>query len=1173
VASGFQESVAIDGLTNPTSLRFAADGRVFIAEKSGLILVYSSLTATTPAVFADLRTEVDDYWDRGLLSIELHPNFPTTPYVYAYFAYDAPIGGTAPKWHDACPTPPGPTTDGCVISGRLVRLTADATGNHMVPGSEKVLIKDNWCQQFPSHSNDDLRFGPDGALYLTAGDGGSFTHVDYGQDGGTYAGDKRNPCGDPPAGVGGFETSPTAEGGALRAQSFRRPSTQTAVLNGAILRIDPNTGDGFHDNPNHASPDIKRRRIDAYGLRNPFRFTFRPGTNEVWIGDVGYGTWEEIDRITSPTAASRNFGWPCYEGNNPQGSYQNAGLNLCTSLSSSAVTKPYYTYQHGAHVVSSENCTFGSSSISGLAFYQGSGYPAAYHGALFFSDYSRNCIWAMPKGSNGLPDSSKIKVVIGHAGHPVDLELGPKGDVFYADLNDGEIRRIQGNGPNAVATATPDHGLAPLQVQFDGTQSTDPNPSVSLSYAWDLDGDGNFNDATGPTTSFTYQTEGRVAVRLQVTDSLGLSSVSSPVIVQVGPPPQPVIDSPTSSLTWKVGDQIDFSGSAKDGRDNPLPASALSWTILLHHCVGGTTDCHIHIVQTIDGVASGTFAAPDHEYPSYLELQLTATDPVNGLQGTASVRLDPQTVRLTFQSTPVGVSLSVDGFTGTAPFTYDVIVGSTNTISGPAQQVFGDGTYVFTSWSDGGAQSHSITVGDTPATYTALYSGTGSDTWYFAEGYTGKGFDEWLTLANAGGTTANVTVRYLIQGSSTPLVKSYTVHPKTRTTVKVNDEIGSTKSVSMAIQSSQPIIAERPMYILYGLGSATVPGGTSLLGATSLQQDYYFGYVDTTANHDTWFTILNQNSTTLNVTFDYYAKDTGAKTEIQHSVAPNSRGSFKVNDEVGLPAGTYSAHIHFEDGLSAFVERPMYFKDSMTGRPGITDVLGVAVPQTSWYFAEGQTDSTHRELFILANPSETDTATAHAVFYGADGSDPSSSDIVIQPGHQVILDASTVAGLGTATHGAAFTADQGILVDRYLSQRFVGPLGTSTSNSTVDGATDGTGTSALGQAYYFAEGYTGGKSAEYLELANPDATHDATVTVSFLPSNGSATVVRTYTVPAHSRFTLTTSTVMKGTSFSMAVIAERPIVAERTMEFIYGMKTGTTTTNVPGANVAVGYQP
>ena len=166
--TGFTDATVFSGLTNPTNVRFASDGRVFVAEKSGLLVVFDSLADQTPTVVADLSTQVDDYWDRGLLGLALDPNFPTNPYVYLLYTADAPPGGTAPTWNDGCPSPPGPTTDGCVVSGRIVRI--QLSGDTMT-GSPQVLISDQWCQQFPSHSIGDLNFGPDGDLYASGGDG------------------------------------------------------------------------------------------------------------------------------------------------------------------------------------------------------------------------------------------------------------------------------------------------------------------------------------------------------------------------------------------------------------------------------------------------------------------------------------------------------------------------------------------------------------------------------------------------------------------------------------------------------------------------------------------------------------------------------------------------------------------------------------------------------------------------------------------------------------------------------------------------------------------------------------------------------------------------------------------------------------------------------------------
>lgn len=408
--SGFQETTVLSGLTSPTAVKFAPDGRVFAAEKSGLIKVFDNLSDPTPTTFADLRTNVHNFWDRGLLGLALHPDFPTKPYVYALYTHDAKIGDTAPRWgtvaatSDGCPNPPGATADGCVVSGRLSRLQA---AGDVMTGPEEVLIED-WCQQYPSHSVGDLSFGPDGALYVSGGDGASFNFVDYGQDG-----DPLNPCGDPPLGVGGALTPPTAEGGALRSQDLRTGGDPVG-LNGAILRVDPDTGAGLPSNPLASSSDPNARRIIAYGLRNPFRFTLRPGTSEVWLGDVGWNDFEELDRVVNPTdSVVENFGWPCYEGVGRQPGYDSANLDICESVfgEANAVNAPYHSYHHGSKVVEGETCPTGSSSIAGTAFGFDSGgsYPPEYDGALFFADYARDCIWAMQRSGSELPSPSNLK--------------------------------------------------------------------------------------------------------------------------------------------------------------------------------------------------------------------------------------------------------------------------------------------------------------------------------------------------------------------------------------------------------------------------------------------------------------------------------------------------------------------------------------------------------------------------------------------------------------------------------------------------------------------------------------------------------------------------------------------------------------------------------------------
>ncbi len=722
--AGFQEVTIFSGLTNPTNVRFSPDGRVFVAEKSGIIKVFDNLTDTTPTIFADLRTNTHNFWDRGMLGMALDPNFPTNPYVYVLYTHDAAINGTAPVWgvpgmtSDSCPTPPGPTGDGCLVSGRLSRLQAN--GNVMI-GPEQVLVED-WCQQYPSHSVGSLVFGADGALYASAGDGASFNFVDYGQDGNPV-----NPCGDPPGGVGSALTPPTAEGGALRSQSLRRPSGPVS-LDGTVIRIDPATGLGLANNPLADSFDSNAQRIIAYGLRNPFRINTRPNTNEIWIGDVGWNGWEEINRIINPIDSTvENFGWPCYEGNARQSGYDSANLNNCESLYAAgpnAIIAPYHAYRHSDKVVSTDNCPTGGSSSSGVTFEfsENSSYPAEYKDALFFSDYTRNCIWVMFKGSNGQPNPSNIKSFVEGAAGPVDLQMGPGGQLYYADFNTGTIRRIEyfnaNQPPIAVASANPTSGNAPLLVNFNGTASSDPDAGNTISFAWDLDGDGDYDDSTSPQPSFTYQ-QGTYTARLKVTDNNGASDLSDPITITSGnTPPTATINAPTVGTTWKVGQRINFTGSGTDAQDGSLPASAFSWTLIMNHC---PSNCHAHTIESFNSVNSGFFDAPDHEYPSHLELKLTVTDS-GGLSSSTSVRLDPRTVALTFQTNPGALEVSVNAVKKVTPFTVTVIMGSKNSVTAVSPQIKGKITYIFSSWGDSNdPQTRFIFAPESPTKYTAKF--------------------------------------------------------------------------------------------------------------------------------------------------------------------------------------------------------------------------------------------------------------------------------------------------------------------------------------------------------------------------------------------------------------------------------------------------------------------
>ncbi|MEV0899978.1 PQQ-dependent sugar dehydrogenase [Actinoplanes sp. NPDC049802] len=702
--AGFQEQIVFSGLSSPVDLEFAQDGRILVAEKGGRIKVFDDLADTTPTVFADLSANVHDQWDRGLLGMALAPGFPADPYVYVLYTYDAPPGRDAPVWNDVCAN----ANDGrCVVTGRLSRLRA---GGNTMTGTEQVLLHD-WCQQFPSHSIGDIAFGADGMLYVAAGDGASFNAVDYGQ---FPSGAPTNPCADP-----------VNEGGAMRSQDIRTPADETQ-LDGTLLRLDPATGAAAPGNPNIGSADPDTRRIVANGLRNPYRITMRPGTNETWISDTGWTTWEEVNRVVDPTAGVTNFGWPCWEGNARQPGYDNANLPVCEALYTAPAgthTAPFVAWNHAGKLVANEACPTGSSSSTGVAFYPTAGgpYPAAYHGAVFFADYSRRCIWAsLPSTPGALPDPANLQTFVSDAARPVDLEVGPGGELYYADLG-GTIRRVRyfpGNQPpTAVIDATPTQGPAPLTVTFNGTGSTDPDPADEgrLRYAWDFTGDG-VTDSTSATATFTYTTAGTYTARLTVTDTLNVTHTSTIAVTPGNEAPTAIIDTPTVGTTWKVGDTIGFTGHATDPQQGTLAASRLNWNLVMHHC-SAPDNCHEHAIRSWTGVASGSFEAPDHEYPSYLELDLVATDQ-EGLTHAVTRRLDPKTVDLTFNTAPAGLQLTVGPASGTTPFTRTVIQGSANSVSAPSPQ----GSSTFASWSDGGSQSHVITAPTAAATYTATYT-------------------------------------------------------------------------------------------------------------------------------------------------------------------------------------------------------------------------------------------------------------------------------------------------------------------------------------------------------------------------------------------------------------------------------------------------------------------
>jgi glucose/arabinose dehydrogenase len=806
----FREVPVFTGLTKPTSVRFATDGRAFVSEKAGIIKEYDSITDSSPTVVADLSADVMNYWDRGLLTIELDPGFLSgRPFLYAFYQWGAEPGDTSQNWIDACPAPPngpGPTTDGCVASTKIDQIQVNPSTNVMV--SRHTIIWDA-CQQFPSHSGGGMGFGPDGQLYVTLGDGASFNGVDFGQRGGTvpdYANPFTlvNPCGDPvkvtsPDGTQPTVDTKTAQGGQLRSQDVRTTSDPTG-LDGTLIRIDPDTGAASAGNPLASSSDPNTRRIVAHGFRNPFRLAFRPGTSDLYVAHVGNTTWEAINRIAVPTTARTpttlpNAGWPCYEGPAVATAFQSLGTDMCASLyaaGSTAWKKPFYSYSHVSTLLPTGPCfspvngTDGGSP-TGIAFYEGptgatASYPAKYVGGMFFVDYDRDCLAFFPKGAGGVPDATGMEVVATAIGNPVDLRTGPGGDLYYVDHDNGRVVRMTYIlAPIARATADPSEALAPVTVHLDASASSDPDPAASLvAWRWDLNHDGVYDDATGATYDWAITTPAVYPVSLEVESSNGLKDTVDLTVDATNDPPVPVIDTPGPDLTWAVGDTIDFTGHADDQQDGALTGTALQWDIVMLHC---PADCHEHGVETDTG-SSGSFTAPDHPYPSHLELRLTATD-THGSKRQVSVVLYPRTKTIQVATTPTGIAVSVGEAQAVSPSTTTVLEHSLVTVTPPLTTTVSGTRYRFSAWDDSLVRSRDV-IATTDVSLAATYVPDAADTCSTAastptgswrsDRASGNGDVDWFRFAIASGHRVVITAGDLPVNARLDLYSSCSTH-------------------------------------------------------------------------------------------------------------------------------------------------------------------------------------------------------------------------------------------------------------------------------------------------------------------------------------------------------------------------------------------------------------
>ena len=356
--AGFTQEVVARRLSFPSSFALLADGRILVAEKRGVVrVVLDGRLRARPLI--DIRARVSDYGYRGLLAIEQDPRFAANGDVYVAYVLRRGPGQT-------------PST---------LRVSRIATRSH---GRETVVVGGIPCEL--DHCGADLEFAPDGALFVSTGDGGS---------------------GDP-----GFNRR------SLRAQSLDS-------LVGKMLRV-TREGAGLLGNPFwDGNARSVRSRVWAYGFRNPFRFGLRPGGATPYVGDVGWNIWEEIDAVRRGS----NHGWPCLEG--PDRPPEYAGQPLCRAL-----------YDRGPSAVESPLLVYRRGSVTGGAFYSGRTFPPRYRGAYFFGDWSRSTLSYLRLDE----DQAEGEPFASAAAGPVQIESAPDGSLYYLALNAGELRRIVYSG-------------------------------------------------------------------------------------------------------------------------------------------------------------------------------------------------------------------------------------------------------------------------------------------------------------------------------------------------------------------------------------------------------------------------------------------------------------------------------------------------------------------------------------------------------------------------------------------------------------------------------------------------------------------------------------------------------------------------------------------------------
>lgn len=617
--SGFTETLVASGISSPTAMAVAPDGRVFVCQQDGRLRVIKD-GALLPTPF--LTVAVDSNGERGLLGVAFDPDFATNQFVYVYY-----------------------TVPGSPAHNRVSRFTA--SGDTALAGSEVVILELENLSGATNHNGGALHFGPDGDLYIAVGENAN-------------------------------------------------PSNSQTLTNrlGKMLRIRPD-GTIPTDNPFNNQATGVNRAIFALGLRNPFTFAFQPGSGRLFINDVGQNALEEINE----GIAAGNYGWPTCEGpcDPPR-----PGL-----------MDPLHYYRQGD----------GNCAITGGTFYNPpvAQFPGIYEGQYFFSDFCGDWIRFLDPDNPPGPDAAPIFATGLASSFPVDLKVGLDGSLYrLVRGNGGQLWKIQHTGSQAPSI-TQHPANRTVTAGESVTFSVSATGTPPLSYQWQRNGS-NIAGATASsyTIASTTPSDDGARFRCVVSNAHGSATSNEAVLtVTTNRAPTATITQPAGGTLYEGGQTVNYAGTGTDPEEGNLPASRFTWRIDFHH------DTHTHpFLPATSGQTSGSFTIPTPGETSanvWYRVHLTVRDSA-GLTHTSFVDLRPRTATLTIASNPSGLQTTLDGQPVTTPYSALGVVGITRTLGVVSPQTSGGTTYTFSSWSDGGAATHTIATPPTNTTYTASYT-------------------------------------------------------------------------------------------------------------------------------------------------------------------------------------------------------------------------------------------------------------------------------------------------------------------------------------------------------------------------------------------------------------------------------------------------------------------